>query len=137
MPDFLPEYLRAPEVLLALGGLLLVFVVLLVLAREPDSIAAFENEAGSVTVSRHALHELIQQCCEEMKEVGRARVRVEVKGGVLHTTVRLKIRPGAKLENTTGYLQEQISEILKVNLGLGKVGPIDIRVTGVLPEPSV
>jgi hypothetical protein len=103
--------------------------------RQPDVIAAFDNQNGKVTVSRKALQELIQGCCERVSDVGRARATVTTRGGVINTHVRLRLNANGKLDSISGYLQEQISGAFKQNLGIESIGNIDIVVIGILPEP--
>lgn len=102
--------------------------------RPPETISAFDNQNGRVTVSRKALQELIQGCCERVNEVGRARATVSTRGGVISTHVRLRLNANGKLDSISGYLQEQISEAVKQNLGIESIGNIDIVVIGILPE---
>ena len=102
--------------------------------RPPETISAFDNQNGRVTVSRKALQELIQGCCERVNEVGRARATVSTRGGVISTHVRLRLNANGKLDSISGYLQEQISEAVKQNLGIESIGHIDIVVIGILPE---
>ncbi len=121
----------------AATGVILVVLVLAViwfLRRQPDTISAFNSENGHVTVSRHALQELIQGCCERVSDVGRAKATVSTRGGVIKTYVRLRLNADGKLSSISGYLQEQIAEVVKQNLGIESIGNIDIVVVGILPE---
>jgi hypothetical protein len=129
---FLP-FFQSPEVPLALFAIAVLAAAVFLFTRQPDRITAFSNETGDVLVSRRAIHNVIEQCCEGLKEVGSARVTVSWKEGSLHTLVRLRIHADARLENTSGYLQQQIRGMLKENLGLENIGRIDIDVTGILP----
>ncbi len=116
---------------------ILVLMVLLIIwwtRRQPDTISAFDSENGHVTVSRKALQELIQGCCERVSDVGRAKARVGTRGGVINTHVRLRLNANGKLSSISGYLQEHISEVVRQNLGIESIGNIDIVVVGILPE---
>ncbi len=114
--------------------LFLVFLFILFLRRQPDTISAFDSDNGHVTVSRRALQELIQGCCERVSDVGRAKATVSTRGGVINTHVRLRLNSNGKLSSISGYLQEQIGEVVKQNLGIEAIGNIDIVVVGLLPE---
>ncbi len=113
---------------------LLVFLAVWAFRRQPDTISAFDSENGHVTVSRRALQELIQGCCERVNDVGRAKAKVSTRGGIINTHVRLRLNSNGKLSSISGYLQEQISEVVKQNLAIESMGNIDIVVVGILPE---
>lgn len=123
----------------ALVGFLLATLLVILftsLRRQPQMFEAFSNESGKVLVSRQALQEQIQRCCEELSDVGRSRVTVLQKNKVLSIRVRLRLRSNAKLVGISGYLQEQIDSVVRKNLGVADIGPIDIVVTGILPPIS-
>lgn len=128
---------RHPFLIGIVAGFLLfaLFALLIRLVRRPpETFEAFSNEAGKVLISRQALQEQIQRCCEDLVDVGRARVKVLSKRELVSIHVRLKIKSNAKLVGISSYLQGQISSVLHKNLGVENVGPIDILVTGILPQ---
>jgi hypothetical protein len=131
-------YINRPEFLVgvAFGLVLCALVVALftLLRRPPQMFEAFSNEQGKVLVSRQALQEQIQRRCEELGDVGKARATVIDKSGTLSIHIRLRVRSNARLIGISGYLQEQIDAVLRRNLGIENVGPIDIIVTGILPH---
>ncbi len=119
------------------AGVILVLLLLLAVwsaRRQPDTIPAFDSDNGHVTVSRKALQDLIQGCCERVNDVGRAKAKVSTRGGIINTHVRLRLNSDGKLSSISGYLQEQISQVVKQNLGIESIGTIDIVVVGILPE---
>lgn len=130
-------FLQQPEFLmgLALGFALCAVVVgiFALMRRPPETFEAFSNDQGKVMVSRQALQEQIQRRCEELSEVGKARAHIISKGELLSIRIRLRVRSNAKLIGISGYLQEQIDAVLRRNLGVENIGPIDIIVTGILP----
>ena len=136
--SFLTEYwLSSPlEVIVIGGGLALVLVM--VFTRQPSVLPLSTGDSGRLLISRKALHRLVEACCEQVKGVGSARASIRLKGDALHTQLRLKIRPEAKLDAIQGYLNQEIGEIYRENLGLkGEVGPIEIKVVGVIAtEPA-
>lgn len=134
------NFLQNPDFLIGvLTGLLaaiLVGLIFSLLRRQPEMFEAFSNDAGKVLVSRHALQEQVQRCCEELDDVGKCRVTVIQRNNVLSTRVHLRLRSNAKLVGISGYLQEQIERVVRNNLGVENIGPIDIIVTGILPAAS-
>lgn len=131
-------FLERPEFLVgALTGFILALLLLLLikgLRRSPEMFEAFTNDAGKVLISRHALQEQIQRCCEELDDIGKARARVISNRDVLSVRVHLRVKSNAKLVGISGYLQEQIDTVVRKNLGVENIGPIDIVVTGILPS---
>lgn len=134
----LMNLIQQPEFLMGLlAGLivaLLLALLLRALQRPPTSFEAFSNESGKVVVSKQALQDQIQRCCEELGDVGKARACVLHKNGLLSIKIRLRVRSNAKLIGISGYIQEQIGAVLRKNLGIENIGPIDIVVTGILPS---
>jgi len=130
------HYIREPDFLFGvIVGIILVLLVMLLgsLRRRPQQFEAFSGEQGSVRVTSQALRELVQRYCEEMPEVGRARAIIRVKGKLLTIQIRLRIRSDARLVGVSGYLQEQIGGIVRKNLGMENIGPVDVVVVGILP----
>lgn len=132
----LADYIGQPPFLYgAVAGVALVLLVLALLKirAHPKAFEAFAGEFGTVRVSADALRELIQRYCEEMPEIGRARALIKVKNGELRILIRLRIRSDTRLVGVSGYLQEQIGGIIRKNLGLENIGPVDVMVAGILP----
>jgi hypothetical protein len=69
--------------------------------------------------------------------VASARATVSRSRGKFKVTLRLKVRPNAKLDAIQGYLTEEIGDIFRENLGIGEIGQVDVKVIGVTPELSV
>jgi hypothetical protein len=115
----------------------LAFWVLLVLVRPPATFVLRKTDGGRLEISRHALHRLLEACAEQLKGVVHARAQVFRRGGKFHTTLRLQVRPNAKLDAIQGYLTQEIGHIFAQNLGLpNAAGRVEIRVTGIIPEPK-
>lgn len=109
--------------------------VLLILVRPPSTIVLNKSASGRLSISRHALNRLVEACAEQLKGVVYARARIRRSGGKFHTTLYLRVRPTAKLDAIQGYLTQEIADIFKENLGLADaVGPVEVKVTGVVPE---
>ena len=121
----------------ALIWLALALWVLLVLIRPASSLVLRQTEGGRLAISRHALNRLLEACAEQLKGVAHARAHVVRRGKKFHTTLHLKVRPYAKLDAIQGYLEQEIGDIYRQNLGLPEaVGRVEVKVIGVVPEPK-
>lgn len=136
MSAVLEYLLTSPVQLFALWGAVALLVVLLFL-RQPAVLVLVSGPNGRLEISRHALHRLVEACCEQLKGVASARAVISQRGNRLRTVIRLKVRPDAKLDAIQGYLSEEIAGIYRDNLAFkGELGPIEIKVIGVVPEPE-
>ena len=113
------------------GGALLIILFFL---RQPAAFTLSSDGKGKLRISRKALHRLVEACCEQVRGVVMARAHISSHGPALHTRLHLKIRPDAKLDAIQGYLTQEITDIYQENLGLkGEIGPIEIKVVGIVP----
>ncbi len=133
MPSALLEFTGNAYVL-AWGAVAL--LVLLWILRPAGTLRLCIGEKGELRISRHALHRLIETCCEQLHGVATARASVGRRGGKFTVSIRLKVRPNAKLDAIQGYLIQEVDDIFRENLGVGAVGPVDIRVVGVVRDPA-
>lgn len=121
----------------ALLWLALALWVVLVLVRPTSSLVLRQTDGGRLAISRHALNRLLEACAEQLKGVAHARAHVVRRGKKFHTTLHLKVRPYAKLDAIQGYLEQEIGDIYRQNLGLPEaVGRVEVKVVGVVPEPK-
>lgn len=136
--DTLRETLLGSPVASALLGGCVALLIVLFLLRRPRVLVLAADEKGRLLISRRALQRLVEACCEQLRGVATARAEVSDRGGQVLTKLRLKVRPEAKLDAIQGYLTQEIAEIYRQNLGLkGEIGPIEIKVVGVVPvEPG-
>ncbi len=123
-----------PEFILFAGSLLVLLVILLILLHQPSMLVLGTNEHGRLAISRHALHRIVEACCEQTKGIASARASVVRSRGRFNTEVRLRIRPDAKVDAIQGYLTQEIADIYRQNLGLKEVGPIEVKIVGVVGE---
>ena len=114
---------------LALLGLLLCM-------RPPATLTLITDDKGKLSISRHALHRLIETCCEQLRGVASARANVTRRSGKFAVTISLKVRPNAKLDAIQGYLTQEVGDIFRENLGIGNMGKVEVKVVGVTPEPA-
>lgn len=125
------KYLAQPMYLyIAITALLLAFVLILLLRRQPKNVAAYSTSNGQVMVSRSAIFELVQTSCIQIEEVSKPQVRMKIKGGKKHFEVRLKLASGAQLRSIEEILQQHLRKALTENLGIEDLGRIDIVATG-------
>ncbi len=129
------QYLSQPSIQWFVIWTGLALLVLLLFLRKPRTLILSSTKAGRLQISRHALNRLLEACCEQLRGVASARAQVKRRRGKFRTTLRLKVRPDAKLDAIQGYLVEEIAGIYRDNLGLkDEVGPIHIKVVGVVAQ---
>ena len=133
MPSWI-EFLQPTAFQLALLWGVLALLAIMILLRQPGTLVLSTSEKGRLEISRHALHRLVETCCEQLKGVASARATVSRRRGKFETVIRLKIRPNAKLDAIQGYLTQEVGDIYRENLGIDAVGKIEIKVVGVAPE---
>ena len=132
MSNLTDFWLSSPLEVIVFGGGIALLVYLLFFS-QPSSVPLASNDAGKLLISRKALHRLVEACCGQVKGVASARASIKFKQEKLNTKIRLKVRPEAKLDAIQGYLNQEITDIYRQNLGLsGDIGPIEIIVVGVI-----
>ena len=104
--------------------------------RPPSSLTLMTNAEGDLRISRQALDRLIETCCEQLSGVASARATVVRRGGKFFVTLRLTVRPNAKLDAIQGYLTQEVAEIFRENLGVGEIGRVRVKVVGVTREAA-
>lgn len=114
----------------------LVLLVALIGLRPPATVTLISDEKGKLSISRHALHRLIETCCEQLRGVASARASVKRRSGKFTITINLKVRPNAKLDAIQGYLTQEVGDIFRENLGIGDIGPVEVKIVGVTPEAA-
>jgi hypothetical protein len=114
----------------------LALLVLLLWLRPAATLTLSNDAKGGLRISRHALHRLIETCCEQLRGVASARASVSRSRGKFVVAIRLKVRPNAKLDAIQGYLTQEVGDIFRENLGIGEIGRVDVKVVGVTPESA-
>jgi hypothetical protein len=130
LPAFEFEFVSATQAIILWCGLAL--LAILILLRQPKTLTLARTEQGRLRISRHALHRLLETCCEQVGGVASARAFVKRRRGKFCTKLRLKVRPNAKLDAIQGYLTQEIVSTYRDNLGIKEVGPVEIEVVGVI-----
>lgn len=111
-------------------------LILLICLRPSATVTLIADGKGALSISRHALHRLIETCCEQLHGVASARANVGRRQDKFTVTIHLKVRPNAKLDAIQGYLTQEVRDIFRENLGIGDIGHVEIKVIGVTPEPA-
>ncbi len=114
----------------------LALLVLLLCLRPSATLTLISDDKGQLSISRHALHRLIETCCEQLRGVASARASVTRRSGKFAVMIHLKVRPNAKLDAIQGYLTQEVGDIFRENLGIGNIGKVEVKVVGVTPEPA-
>jgi hypothetical protein len=117
------------------GGAFLVLAFLYFLMRlfcgcGAKCIIAYSTEGGKVIVNRSAIVELVNSACAQIEDVSKPRVRIRIRGGIPHFQVRIKLNSGGRLREVESSLQQHLRDALTENLGIEKLGNIDVVATG-------
>ena len=110
--------------------ILLMFILILWLRRQPKKVLAYATENGRVMVSRSAIVELFQTSCEQLNNVSKPRVKLAVKRNVTNLDVDIKLLAGGRLRQIEDTLQAHLRLALSENLGIENLGYINIIATG-------
>jgi hypothetical protein len=115
-----------------LAVVLTILIVLFVLLRrrQPSSVPAFETEAGSVSVARSAIVELVRTACEQIRGVRNPRICLKLHKNSLDVVVRIKLASDCRLETFSKTLQTHLKRSLQDNLGINNLRQVNLIVTG-------
>lgn len=111
-----------------LMGLLLIFILLV--RRQPKQIVAYKTEQGKVFIARSAIRELVQSACEQLDGVNKPKTRIRIKGDRVHFDVSVKLVGTSQLRQVESTLQQHMRRALTENLGIEKLGSINVIATG-------
>lgn len=129
--DQLIDFITQREVLYALGVLLLLLVAaIFLLRRQPKNIVAYTTDTGDVLVKRSAVIESIHTTCDQLKDVGKPKVTVKTKGKTTDVRIEVALSGSAQLRTVEETLQRHLRAVLSNNLGIERLGRIDIIATG-------
>jgi hypothetical protein len=117
------------------GGAALAIALLFLILRlcygcRAKKVIAYSTEGGRVIVNRSAIVELVQSACAQIQDVSKPRVRICIRGGIPHFQVRLKLASDGHLREVEASLQKHLRDALTLNLGIEKLGKIDVIATG-------
>ena len=125
------EVLTNPLVVILVSGIIVALLLVLIVSRPVPTVHAFTGPAGTVAISRKAVHDMIEARCRAFRGVGSARANVTGRGSEIDVRIELKIRESARLEDLSSQIQGEVGGMLRDNLALENIGSIDIVVTGV------
>ncbi|MFI3291420.1 MAG: hypothetical protein R3Y46_06010 [Opitutales bacterium] len=114
--------------LMALVIVLLILLIIIRLKRHFSPIKLFDNNNGIVTLKRKALHSLVESVCYNMGSLTKPKIAIYVKRRKLFLSVSLKIESEQRLVDFTSKLQEEIQNAFIQQLGIEKIGKIDINI---------
>ena len=112
------------------AALVLAFLLILLVRRQPKNVVAYSTENGQVMVSRSAIIELVQTSCEQIDEISKPQVRINTKGKKTGFEVKVKLASGGHLRSIEETLQTHLRRALTENLGIEGLGRINIIATG-------
>ena len=93
------------------------------------TLQVLKNDVGVVSVSRSAFNDLIYGVCSQVKMAGHPSIRLRARRGKVYLRVKLRLYTDQSLSDISVYLQDQITQALKDNLGVERIGAIDVCVT--------
>ena len=127
--DFMCQFFALENFYLWGTLLFLLLILILLLRRQPGNIIAYKTENGDVVISRSAVIELVRTSCEQISQVSKPKLKVFTKRGLTHFTIRIQLTSGGRLKDVEETLQNHLRESLSKNLGIEKLGNINIIVT--------
>ncbi len=110
--------------------LFLLAILFLLLKRQPKDIVAYKTENGDVIISRSAIVELVRTSCQQISQISKPKLKVFTRRGLTHFTIRIQLTSGGRLKDVENTLQSHLRESLSQNLGIEKLGTVNIIVTG-------
>jgi hypothetical protein len=115
-----------------LGLVVFTLALFLVLAKrcQPKKIVAYKTGDGRVHVARTAVKDLVQSACEQLDGVTRPKTRIRIKRGCANFDVEVKLVGNSRLREVESALQKQMRKALTENLGIEKLGAINVTATG-------
>ena len=127
--DFVCQLFTLDNVYLWGALLFLAIVLFLLLRRQPKNIVAYTTENGDVTISRSAVVELVRTSCQQISQVNKPKLKVYTRKGLTHFTIKIQLTSGGRLKDVEQTLQNHLRESLSKNLGIEKLGDVNIIVT--------
>ena len=107
----------------------LLFIFILLLKRQPKNIIAYKTENGNVIIGRAAVVELVRTSCKEIGQISKPKLKVFTKRGLTHFDISIQLTDGCNLKDVEETLQNHLRESLSQNLGIEKLGNINIIIT--------
>ena len=133
MYDTLLDLINTPTGLTISCSLLAILVAVFIIMRIVGGgrLLAFNNPTGRVLVSQGAIKGLILRICSTIDGIGHPQSRIRTSGGKLRVRVYIQLRGNTRLSDIAALLQEKLDLALRQNLGIEKIGKIDVVVTDI------
>ena len=138
LKELLIEFMNSPWALPVCLWLLGILVVTLIILRiiGGGRLLAFNNATGRVLVSRGAIKGLIARTCNSIDGIGKPQSRIRTSGGKLRARVYIQLRGNTRLSDIASLLQDKLDLALRQNLGIERIGRIDVVVTDIQPSSN-
>ena len=101
------------------------------LCRKSNFIKVFKNSSGEVTVTRKALQELVYNTAKNLSGVDWVKAKVNQTRKGLSILVGLKIEDTENLTDISEKLQNKLTELVTIKLGIKKIKSIDVHVSAI------
>ncbi len=108
--------------------ILLVLLILIRLKRHFSPIKLFDNNNGIVSIKKKALYELVESVCYDMGSLSKPKIKIQAKKRRLFLDISLKIESQQRLVDFTSKLQEEIQFAFVQQLGIEKVGKVNVNI---------
>ncbi len=132
------QFLSLPVIQALCFYLLITLAVVWLVLRVMGSgrLLAFSSATGRVLVSRSAIKGLIARTCRTVEGIGHPQSRIYTRGGKLRARVYIQLRGSTRLSDIATLLQDKLDLALRQNLGIEKIGRIDIIVNDIQSSPK-
>ena len=129
------DFLASPGWLITCACLVVILTVILMIMRiiGGGRLLAFNNPTGRVLVDRGAIKGLIARTCATVEGVSHPQSRIRTSGGKLRARVYIQMRGNTRLSDIATLLQDKLDLALRQNLGIERIGKIDVIVTDIQP----
>lgn len=128
--DALQHLSQTQYLYIGAAAIVLSFLLILRLRRQPKQIVAYVTENGRVMVSRSAIVELVRTTCDQLQVVSKPQVKMRIKGKTSHFDIAIKLKNSGQLRQVEQALQTHLRQALTENLGIEHLGKINIIATG-------
>lgn len=99
-------------------------------------IVPFRSEGGNIAISPGTLHRLIDHAGRSVSGVSRISSTFRLKREVLNIRLFLTLQASARLPEVEADLRNSVRAALHEQLGLEKIGSIDLVVRRIVGEPT-
>lgn len=122
-------------------ALIIIQYIRILSKRHSCTLQILKNDVGVINISRKAFNELVYGVCSQMDMAGRPSIKLRARRGKIYLYIKIKLYANQPLNEVSVYLQDHITQALKENLGVERIGAIDICVTSFRrsknPSPAV